>query len=106
LRVTTTKIPDYATRYPALLAKPVPRAGVAGWDVAFTWYGVPTKLMPLPVGTVGLGKAGAVAIVSYDRTAFAGCSCRDTLLFGTGKNATPHLGEYQTDVLKMLFGFK
>jgi murein DD-endopeptidase MepM/ murein hydrolase activator NlpD len=106
LRVTTTKIPDYVTRYPALLAKPIPFGGVAGWDVDFTWYGVPTKLTPLPAGTPGLGKLGAVAIVSYDRTAFVGCSCRDTLLFGTAKNATPHLGVYQEDTLKMLFGFK
>jgi peptidoglycan LD-endopeptidase LytH len=106
LRVTTPRIPDYVIRYPALLAKPVPLAGVAGWDIDFTWYGVPTKLTPLPAGTLGLGKPGAVAIVSYDRAAFVGCSCRDTLLFGAGKDATPRLGVYQQDIIKMLFGFK
>jgi len=106
LRVTTTRVPEYATHYPALLAKPIPLAGLAGWDVDFTWYGVPTKLTPLPAGTIGLGAPGTVSIVSYDKAAFTGCTCRDTLLFGTGKNATPRLGVYQDDIIKLLFGFK
>ena len=106
LRITTTRVPDYALRYPALLSKPIPLTGLAGWDVDFTWYGVPTKLTPLTAVTVGLSAPGAVSIVSFDRSAFTGCSCRDTILFGNDKNHTPRLGAYQDDIIKLLFGFK
>jgi len=106
LRVTTAHVPDFATRYPALLAKPVPMSGVAGWDVAFTWYGMPKQMTPLPPGTPGLGAPGAVALVSYDRAQFTGCTCRDTLLFPAAKNAPPKIGKYLDDVIKMLFSFK
>jgi murein DD-endopeptidase MepM/ murein hydrolase activator NlpD len=106
LRVTTTRIPDFALRYPALLTKPVTLAGVAGWDIAFTWYGMPKQLTPLPAGTPGLGAPGAVALVSYDRAQFTGCTCRDTLIFGAAKNVIPTLGKYLDDNIKMLFHFK
>lgn len=106
LRVTTTRVPDFAMRYPALLAKPVPLGGVAGWDVAFTWYGMPKLLTPLTAGTTGLGAPGAVALVSYDRAQFTGCTCRDTLLFPAKANSTPTIGKYLGDNIKMLFDFK
>ena len=106
LRVTTTRVPDFVKRYPTLLAKPVPLGGVAGWDIAFTWYGMPKLLTPLPPGAAGLGGPGAVALVSYDRAQFTGCTCRDTLLFSTKANAAPTIGKYLGDNIKMLFGFK
>jgi hypothetical protein len=106
LRVTTTRIPDFASRYPALLTKPVPLEGVAGWDVACTWYGMPKQLTPLPAGTPGLGAPGAVALVNFDRSQFTGCSCRDTLLFSAEKNTVPRLGVYLEDNIKMLFHFR
>jgi hypothetical protein len=106
LRVTTSRVPDFAVRYPALLTKSVDLQGVAGWDIAFTWYGMPKELTPLPAGTPGLGDSGAIALVGYDRAQFTGCTCRDTLLFGTGKNPTPKLGKYIEDNIKMMFHFK
>jgi hypothetical protein len=106
LRVTTTRVPDFATRYPALLTKPVTLDGVAGWDIAFTWYGMPKEMTPLPAGTPGLGAPGAIALVDFDRSQFTGCTCRDTLLFGPGKTALPKLGAYLEDNIKMMFHFK
>jgi peptidoglycan LD-endopeptidase LytH len=106
LRVTTTRVPDFVSRYPALLTKPVSLDGVAGWDIACTWYGMPKQMTPLPTGTIGLGAPGAVALVSYDRAQFVGCTCRDTLLFSATKNTPPTLGKYLEDNIKMLFHFK
>jgi murein DD-endopeptidase MepM/ murein hydrolase activator NlpD len=107
LRITTSEVPDYVHRYPGLLTKPVPQAGVAGWDIEFTWYGLPKQWTPLATGTPGLGKPGAIALVSYVPTEFNGCSCRDTLLFDASKPAaTPKLGEFLRDTIKLLFGFK
>ncbi len=107
LRVTTAKVPDFILRYPALLTKPVPTGGVAGWDIDFTWYGLPKEWTPLPKGTAGLTKPGDIALVSYDKAEFKGCMCRDTLLFDTAKpTATPKLGTDLKDYLKIVFGFK
>jgi len=107
LRITTAKVPDYVNRYPGLLTKPVPQTGVAGWDIQFTWYGLPKQWTPLAAGAPGLGQPGAIALVSYDPAEFKDCSCRDTLLFDAAKpSAPPKLGEYQRDVIKLLFGFK
>jgi murein DD-endopeptidase MepM/ murein hydrolase activator NlpD len=106
LRVTTTTIPDFAKRYPALLTKPVPSGGVTGWDIDFTWYGMPKTMTPLPPGTLGLGAPGMVAILSDDKAQFIGCTCRDTLLFPTGKATTPKIGAYLLDAVRMLFRFK
>jgi hypothetical protein len=74
--------------------------------VEFTWYGLPKLLKPLPVGTSGVGVPGAVALVSYDKSQFTGCECRETLIFSANKNVPPHLGSYINDELKMMFSFK
>lgn len=106
LRVATSQTPDFAKRYPALVTKPLPLL-VAGWDIAFTWYGLPTQLTPLPAGTAGLDKPGLISLVSYDRSIFVpGCTCRETLIFPAAKNATPKIGTYLNDVVKLMFGFK
>jgi murein DD-endopeptidase MepM/ murein hydrolase activator NlpD len=107
LRVTTAVVPDFVRRYPGLLTKPVPKSGVAGWDIDFTWYALPMQWTPLPAGTPGLGKPGALALVSYDPAEFKECACRDTLLFNAAKpGSPPKLGEYLRDTIKLLFGFK
>ena len=47
VRVATRRVPDFATRYPALLTKPVPLGGVAGWEISFSWTGLPFRWTPL-----------------------------------------------------------
>jgi len=107
LRVTTHEVPDFVSRYPGLLTKPVPKGGVEGWDVDFTWYGLPKQWTPLGAGVPGLGKPGAIALVSYDPKAAAECNCRETLLYDAAKpTAAPKIGPELRDDLKLLFGFK
>lgn len=106
LRISTPRVPDIVTRYPALLTKPLPFV-VAGWDIAFTWYGLPKQFTPLAAGVPGLDKPGLISLVSYDRSVFVpGCTCRETLIFPAAKDATPRIGSNLNDVVKLMFGFK
>jgi murein DD-endopeptidase MepM/ murein hydrolase activator NlpD len=47
LRIATKRVPDFTARYPALLTKPVPLGSVAGWEIRFSWTGVPISWTPL-----------------------------------------------------------
>jgi murein DD-endopeptidase MepM/ murein hydrolase activator NlpD len=49
LRVATSRVPDFVTRYPSLLTKPLPMGPVAGWEIRFNWSGVPFAWTPLAV---------------------------------------------------------
>jgi len=47
LRIATIRTPDFVTRYPSLLTKPLPVGPVAGWEIRFNWTGVPFSWTPL-----------------------------------------------------------
>ena len=47
LRIATFQTPDFVTRYPALLTKPLPIGPVAGWEIQFNWTGRPFAWTPL-----------------------------------------------------------
>ena len=65
LRIVSARIPDFVTRYPVLLSKPMPE-NVSGWDICFNWTGVPFRWTPLtPMETVGLS-AGAPVLLEVD----------------------------------------
>ncbi len=52
LRIATYRTPDFVTRYPALVTKPLPLGPVAGWEVQFTWTGLPFAWTPLTTSEV------------------------------------------------------
>jgi peptidoglycan LD-endopeptidase LytH len=55
VRIATHRVPDLITRYPSLLAKPLPAGPVAGWEIKFNWTGVPFAWTPLTsMETIGL----------------------------------------------------
>jgi peptidoglycan LD-endopeptidase LytH len=47
VRIATSRTPDFVTRYPSLLTKPLPEGAVAGWDISFNWTGLPFSWTPL-----------------------------------------------------------
>jgi hypothetical protein len=47
LRIPTHRVPDFITRYPSLLTKPIPLGGVAGWEIRCNWTGLPISWTPL-----------------------------------------------------------
>ena len=52
LRVVTYRIPDFITRYPSLLTKPMPMGPIAGWEIRCNWTGLPFAWTPLTLGEV------------------------------------------------------
>lgn len=55
LRIATFRTPDFVTRYPALLTRPLPIGPVAGWEIQFNWTGLPFAWTPLtPADVAGL----------------------------------------------------
>lgn len=54
LRVASSRIPDFVTRYPSLLTKPM-QDNVSGWEISFNWTGLPFRWTPLtPMETIGM----------------------------------------------------
>ena len=47
VRIATHQFPDFLSRYPSLLTKPMPMGPVSGWEIAVNWTGVPFAWTPL-----------------------------------------------------------
>lgn len=106
LRIGTRTVPEFITRYPNLLTHPIPKEGVVGWDIDFTWYGLPKRWTPLTAAAFPYGaKEGDIALLDFNPDAFAG-QCRDTLEFKSADpQGTVKLGKNLKNDLKLFFGF-
>lgn len=62
VRVYTRATPDFVNNYPALVDN---NGKDCGWDIHFTWYGMPKKFERIKNPRVG-AKSGEVEIVSYN----------------------------------------
>ena len=54
------------TRYPALLTKPLPFGPVAGWEIRFTWTGLPFAWTPLSAAEVAGLPSGQPQFLEVD----------------------------------------
>lgn len=52
VRISTYRTPDFVTRYPSLLVKPMPFGPVAGWEIRCNWTGLPFAWTPLTMAEV------------------------------------------------------
>lgn len=52
VRIAARQMPDFVTRYPALLTKPLPMGPVPGWEIRFNWTGIPFSWTPLTTAEV------------------------------------------------------
>ncbi|HCJ12021.1 MAG: hypothetical protein A2Y14_02190 [Verrucomicrobia bacterium GWF2_51_19] len=48
VRIRTQTVPAFVTRYPKLLKAPLP-AKVEGWEIEFTWFGLPKAWTPMTI---------------------------------------------------------
>lgn len=100
--VSTSQVPDFVRRYPALVDGLIPEKGLGGWRVEYTYYGVPKKWTPL-ISKDGNIKEGKMALVGYDETLLKSDACRRMLSFRGGK---PAVGSGLQSSLQLLFGFR
>lgn len=101
LRVSYPEVPDFIQRYPQLLTRPMPTTGLLGWDVAFTWYGLPKAWTPLSEADGYIGSPGKITLKYMDPDKL-GQKCRRTIYL---ENGQARMGSALTTTLELLFGF-
>ncbi|HEX2099579.1 MAG TPA: M23 family metallopeptidase [Candidatus Synoicihabitans sp.] len=103
IQIATTVEPDFVRRYPELLTRPAPLAGLAGWEVAFTVYGVPTAWTPLSEAEVAGFQANEVRVVSTTDDLLRACRCKDLV---TRTRSGPRPARDLQTLLQLLFGLR
>lgn len=103
LRVATGRVPDFVKRYPALLAEPLPKQPLMGWDVEFSPHGLPKRWRPLfDTSDPLLHQRGNVTLLYFDEALLRQSHCRD-LIELTG--AEPQLEKQLKRSIELLFTF-
>lgn len=101
VRVATLRTPDFVARYPALMTKPKPFGVIGGWEIAFSWSGLPLAWTPLTAAeTAGLPPEKPV-LVEVDAAAEKRERSKTLAVQRGGKWTT---GKDLETVLQMLFG--
>jgi murein DD-endopeptidase MepM/ murein hydrolase activator NlpD len=102
LRVATSRVPDFITRYPALLRSPITGL-LGGWEVQCDVTGLPFAWTPLSPTQVAGMKAGSVEILSVDTAALH--AFRGKSLIRT-RSGHPSPGPDLTTMLQLVFGLR
>jgi peptidoglycan LD-endopeptidase LytH len=103
LRVATLRKPDFVNRYPALLTRPLPLGPVAGWEIHFSWTGLPFAWTPLSADEVAGLPAERPQIIEVNR-ALERRERSKTLAVARRGNWT--VGKDLQPVLQLLFGWE
>ena len=104
LRVNYAEVPEIVTRNGGLLMKKIPDIGLAGWDIAFTWYGLPIQFTPLTqTDLTSMDVPGVIRLKAYDRAWITQNHSRDTVRM---RNNQPTVYSGATDILEMMFGHR
>jgi hypothetical protein len=104
VRVATGRTPDFITRYPALLRKPLPLGLVAGWEVECNVTGLPFAWTPLTAAELGGQRAGTARIVSVDTGLWRSARCKSLAKPGRSGGYTP--GPDLNMMLQLVFGLR
>ncbi len=102
LRVATSRVPDFITRYPALLKQPITGL-VGGWEVQCDVTGLPFAWTPLSPAQVAGMKAGSVEIVSVDTAALRSFRGKSLIKTRSGRHSP---GPDLTTMLQLVFGLR
>ncbi len=103
VRIATRRTPDFVSRYPSLLTRPLPMGLVEGWEIQFNWTGVPFAWTPLSAAEVVGLAAEQVRLVEVN--AELGKRQRSKTLALSRRGAWVPGKDLET-VLQQLFGFR
>ncbi len=102
VRVSSSRTPDFATRYPSLVKGELPPGSlIAGWEVDCYWTGLPLALRPLSATDLLGQRPGTVRIVETNRAEVAS---HRAISLVRGQGPVPAPGRDLLDVLEKLFG--
>ena len=101
LKVLTSKMPAFLRLYPELMSRPIPPGTVVGWDIRFTWWGLPLGWTALKGDQISANKKGQVSLVNYDLELLKINNCRETIIL-TEKG--PEIGNRAHQIVEILFG--
>ncbi|MBI2497726.1 MAG: M23 family metallopeptidase [Opitutae bacterium] len=103
VRVATSRVPDFISRYPSLLRKPLPAGPVAGWEIECNATGLPFAWTPLgPVEVMSL-RPNTAQIVSVEPAILRAHRCK-SLARPRGSGYMP--GSDLTTMLQQVFGLR
>jgi len=101
--VATHAVPDFVLRYPVLLTKEIPVAGVAGWAIKVTWTGLPVSWTPLSAGEMIGWRADEVRLSDVNAETIRKYRCKSVVVMRHGNYVT---GKDLDTVLQQLFGLR
>lgn len=102
VRIATPRVPDFITRYPALLATPLPLA-VAGWEIKFNETGLPFSWRPLTASEITGLTPNRPLIEEVDRNVERRDRSKDLAVQRRGRWV---IGADLNTVLQQLFGLR
>ncbi|HTJ78480.1 MAG TPA: M23 family metallopeptidase [Rariglobus sp.] len=103
VRIATHTVPDFVQRYPVLLTKDVPMAGVAGWEIKVSWTGLPFSWTPLAATDVVGWRPDEVRLSDVDAAAIRQYRCK-SIAIARRDGYVP--GKDLETVLQQLFGLR
>ena len=102
LRIATRQRPDFVDRYPGLVTKHPPML-IAGWEIEFSWTGLPYRWTPLDSTDVKGMRTNEVKILSVDEKADARDKSKRLAISRRGQWVMTD--DLQT-VMQLLFGLR
>lgn len=101
VKVVSDKVPDFVNRYPELIELQKNNEAAIGWEIEFTWYGMPKKMRVLTgKGSVPSG-AFRVELVHFSKDKLSKALARKTL---QKKGSSIEMGRTLKTYLELLFG--
>jgi murein DD-endopeptidase MepM/ murein hydrolase activator NlpD len=99
--VASRSVPSFARRYPELVDGEIPLGGPGGWEVDFTWYGLPLALRPREAPPADAAVRGRFTILSRERRLGGGDGCIQLVVTQRGRLEP---GKDLRENLELLFG--
>lgn len=102
LRIATLRTPNFVTRYPSLLTKPLPLA-VSGWEIKCSWTGLPFSWTPLTAAEVASLPSNEPQIIAVNAELERRQRSKSLAVLKRGKWT---VGKDLETVLQQLFGLR